>query len=100
VPVRLAIGAGMRNAPSGSRARCGPEIEIAWKGLEARLAPSPVELIYRMGPDGQSPIHSPRLKELVAENMEDGEPSLGHLPEVEAKDIERDSLDRTRCVTR
>ncbi len=43
---------------------------------------------------------SPRLEELVLESMEEGGSSLGHLPEVEGKHIERDPLYRTRCVAR
>ncbi len=43
---------------------------------------------------------SPRLEELVLESMEEGGSSLGHLPEVEGKHIERDPLHRTRCVAR
>ena len=64
-------------------------------GLDARVARSPVDSSTRWVRNGQVQDASPRSEELVLESMEEGGSSLGHLPEVEGKHIERDPLHRT-----
>ncbi len=55
-------------------------------GLEARVPRAPSNLSTGWVKKGHPPTP------LVVESVEDGDASLGHLPEVEGKDIERDSL--------